>query len=118
MVSRTLSGLRSRCTIPAARAAARNLRRDVERLAQSELGPTQRLPVNEFADHVSIAVVVHRDDVGIVERRHGPVPPARSAPAAKSRQRPPEAGFSAQRRAPDRYRARCTPRPHATGTDG
>jgi hypothetical protein len=41
------------------REATRNLRRDVERLAQSELGPTQHLPVNEFAD-VSIADVVLR----------------------------------------------------------
>jgi len=42
------------------REAARNLRHDVEPLAQSELGPTQHLPVNEFTDHVSIADVVLR----------------------------------------------------------
>ncbi len=53
------------------RKAARDLGANVERLAQSEFGAAQSLAINELADHVAIADVIHRDDVGMIERGHG-----------------------------------------------
>src|SRR5262252_45087 len=54
------------------RKAARDLGGDVERLAPSEFGTPQSLAINELADHVAIADVVHRDDVGMIERGYSP----------------------------------------------
>ena len=53
------------------RQAAGDLRRDVERLAQSESGTTKRLALDQLADDVAVADVVHRDDVGVAQGRDG-----------------------------------------------
>lgn len=71
-VTRTLSSLRSRWTMPAACAAARPLAicpacSTVLRIPNF----AQRLPIDEFADHVAIADVVDGDYVGVIEGGDG-----------------------------------------------